>query len=57
MSEKKRRSNSELNLDRIAEEEARRPPEKGIFELFHRRKKEPDEDTPLARDDEGEQRP
>jgi hypothetical protein len=43
----KRLSNSEQQLQRIAEEEeAERDEPKGIFELFDR-----DEDAPLARDD------
>ena len=54
---KKRPSNSDLNLDRIADEEARREPDEGIFELFPKPEDVPDEDAPLARDDDGEQRP
>jgi hypothetical protein len=42
----KRLSNSEQQLQRIAEEEAKREEPKGILELFPR-----DEDAPLARDD------
>jgi hypothetical protein len=53
----KRPSNSDLNLDRIVDEEARRTPEEGIFELFPKPEEVPDEDAPLARDDDVEQRP
>ena len=45
----KRLSNSEQQLQRLAEEEAERDEPKGIFELFDR-----DEDAPLARDDADE---
>ena len=41
----KRVSNSELKLIRLEEEEAERPQEQGILELFDR-----DEDAPLTRD-------
>jgi hypothetical protein len=43
----KRPTNSELALMRLEEQEAERQAETGILELF-----EPDEDAPLARDDE-----
>jgi hypothetical protein len=44
----KRPPNSELKLIRLEEEEeAERPEEKGILELFDR-----DEDAPLTRDDD-----
>ena len=46
----RRPTNSELHLQRLAEEEeAQAPEEKGILELFHR-----DEDEPLSRDTEPE---
>ena len=43
----KRPTNSELALMRLEEQESEREAETGIFELF-----EPDEDAPLARDDD-----
>ena len=43
----KRPTNSELALMRLEEQDAERQAETGILELF-----EPDEDAPLARDDE-----
>jgi hypothetical protein len=45
----KRKSNSELRLIKLEEEEAERPEEQGILELFDR-----DEDEALSRDDSGE---
>jgi hypothetical protein len=46
----KRRKNSELNLDRLAQEEALREEERGILELFDHDAQEPDEDAPIERD-------
>jgi hypothetical protein len=46
----KRRSNSELNLDRLEKEEALREEERGILELFDDEAEEPDEDAPMLRD-------
>jgi hypothetical protein len=46
----KRRTNSELNLDRLAQEEALREEERGILELFDHDAQEPDEDAPIERD-------
>ena len=46
----KRPKNSELHLQRLAEEEeAQRAEERGILEIFPA-----DEDTPLSRDDDDE---
>jgi hypothetical protein len=45
MADEKRPSNSELRLIRIEEEESKRDEPEGILELF-----EPDEDAPIARD-------
>jgi hypothetical protein len=41
----KRPKNSELHLKQIEEDEARREPDKGVFEIFPR-----DEDEPVSRD-------
>ena len=51
----RRPKNSERRLDRLEEEEQERERdrEKGILEVFPRE----DEDAPLSRDDDGEQRP
>ena len=46
MVDKKRPSNSELHLQRLEAEEARRERERGIYEIFPR-----DEDAPLSRDE------
>ncbi|MHB8470557.1 MAG: hypothetical protein ACYDCH_12515 [Gaiellaceae bacterium] len=47
----KRLSNSELKLNRLEEDEPRRAPDDGVYELFDPPVAEPDEDAPLARDD------
>jgi hypothetical protein len=47
----RRPTNSELRLRRLTEEEPDSAP-RGIFEIFA--EDEPDEDAPLARDDERE---
>ena len=51
----RRPKNSDLRLDRLEDEEAERERdrEKGILELFPK----DDEDAPLTRDDDAEQRP
>ena len=51
----RRPKNSELRLDRLGdeEEELEREREKGILELFPKE----DEDAPLTRDGDAEQRP
>jgi hypothetical protein len=46
----KRRTNSELHLDRLEEEDALREEERGILELFDDSAEPPDEDAPLDRD-------
>jgi hypothetical protein len=46
----KRPTNSELNLDRLEQEDALREEELGILELFDRPEDAPDEDAPLERD-------
>jgi len=45
----RRLSNSELLLQKLAEEEAAREDDPGILEIFAR-----DEDEPLARDDDAD---
>jgi hypothetical protein len=47
----KRLTNSELRLGRLEADEAKRTRHAGILELFHR-KAQPDEDAPIARDDD-----
>jgi hypothetical protein len=48
----RRLTNSELRLNRLEEEDARREDEGGILELFPEEDREQvDEDAPLARDD------
>jgi hypothetical protein len=46
----KRRTNSELRLSRLEEEEPEREEEHGILELFEAPEPPPDEDAPLLRD-------
>jgi hypothetical protein len=46
----KRPTNSELRLNRLDEEDAKREEERGIYELFDDPAAEPDEDAPLERD-------
>jgi hypothetical protein len=46
----KRPTNSELRLNRLEEEDAKREEEPGIYELFDDPDAEPDEDAPLERD-------
>jgi len=53
----KRPTNSELRLSRLEEDDARRGPDPGIFELFHEPEPAADEDAPLARDDDASSSP
>ena len=46
----KRPTNSELHLDRLEKEEARRDEERGILELFGDPEEQTDEDAPMERD-------
>jgi hypothetical protein len=48
----RRPTNSELRLARLEGDEARREAQPGILELFDRPEPPPDEDAPLARDDD-----
>ncbi len=51
----RRPTNSELRLARLDEDEARREDQPGILELFDHLEPPPDEDAPLARDDDAPQ--
>ena len=48
----RRPTNSELRLARLEEDEARREDQPGILELFDHLEPLPDEDAPLARDND-----
>ena len=50
----RRPTNSELRLAKLEEDEARREAQPGILELFDHLEPPPDEDAPLARDDDAQ---
>lgn len=52
----RRPTNSELHLARLDADEARREDQPGILELFDHLEPPPDEDAPLARDDDARRR-